>query len=389
MKKLFSGLSGALSIILAVLLAQGCARGSRENEADLEYWEPNFAYSINETDLSDLEFAIKDVETNYSGFSFKVTDENRADYDAFVKSVRKQLSRGRIDEFEAVAKYLGYFQDSHLQTCNNGCNDHHRKYRKQGVDYGAEMTYAPVAVATKVSDKTFLIRYPSCSAGEVSSAWVRGSVDQFLASGCDNLILDIRGNNGGSDDMYTPYLWLLYDHPGTVDGVMLLDTKENRRIFEDYCPTLYEGAPISRESEPSGGFVTLFGETNDVGLWDDRSPKPVKAAIIIDNRVVSSGEQLLLDVRACSDRCTIYGKDNTRGCLDFSNCRLVRLSGICHYYQVPMTVSRRVLNGTGIDETGIAPDVRVDWNLPKTLTDNIDSWVVNIAAELEKNDDSQ
>ena len=39
---------------------------------------------------------------------------------------------------------------------------------------------------------------------------------------------------------------------------------------------------------------------------------------------------------------------------------------------------------TGIDATGIAPDVRIDLPLPARLTDNIDEWVIWVAEQLEK-----
>ena len=47
-----------------------------------------------------------------------------------------------------------------------------------------------------------------------------------------------------------------------------------------------------------------------------------------------------------------------------------------------MTVSRRLPN-QGIDETGIAPDVRITLPLPKKLTDNVDEWILWVASEMK------
>lgn len=52
-----------------------------------------------------------------------------------------------------------------------------------------------------------------------------------------------------------------------------------------------------------------------------------------------------------------------------------------------MTRSCR-LPDKGIDQTGIAPDVRIPLPLPETLTDNVDTWTLWVAKELEKEPDS-
>lgn len=54
--------------------------------------------------------------------------------------------------------------------------------------------------------------------------WVHQSIDAYLASGCENLIIDIRGNGGGTDDIFNPYEKLLYDRKGYVDGVEIRNT---------------------------------------------------------------------------------------------------------------------------------------------------------------------
>ena len=108
-----------------------------------------------------------------------------------------------------------------------------------------------------------------------------------------------------------------------------------------------------------------------------------RAALIIDNRVASSGEALVECLKATSNRTTVYGRDNTEGCLDFANCNQVPMPNSGIDISVPM--SRRVgLPETGIDATGIAPDVRIPLPLPARLTDNIDEWVIWVAEQLEK-----
>ena len=108
-----------------------------------------------------------------------------------------------------------------------------------------------------------------------------------------------------------------------------------------------------------------------------------KAAVIIDNSVASSGEGLLLSLRACSDRVTFYGRDNTRGCLDYANVATIKMKHCGRSFQMPMSRKFGLPEGA-IDATGIAPDVRIDLPLPSKLTDNIDEWVIWVAEQLEK-----
>lgn len=110
---------------------------------------------------------------------------------------------------------------------------------------------------------------------------------------------------------------------------------------------------------------------------------PEKVALIIDGNVGSSGEQMILDMRACSTRTVVYGKDNTLGCLDYSNTRRVDLPNSKISMYIPMTRSCR-LPDKGIDKTGIASDVRLDLPYPKKLTDNVDEWVRWVAKDLLK-----
>ena len=108
-----------------------------------------------------------------------------------------------------------------------------------------------------------------------------------------------------------------------------------------------------------------------------------RAALIIDNTVASSGEALVEILKATSNRTTIYGRDNTKGCLDFANCNQIVMPNCGLNVLVPM--SRRMgLPRTGIDMVGIAPDVRIPLPLPARLADNIDEWVIWVAEQLEK-----
>ena len=70
--------------------------------------------------------------------------------------------------------------------------------QRQEKSYSDSCEYSPKSMTARVDNNTFLIRFPSCAGKEPSLKWIENSVKEYLSSGCENLILDIRGNGGGS-----------------------------------------------------------------------------------------------------------------------------------------------------------------------------------------------
>ena len=335
-----------------------------------------------EQHLEDYDYAVKYIEDNYAGFPSKVIESTRADYEAMKNRLREQVVNGERPGYDAVAEYTAWFYDSHLRVhfnrLENGVRtnitEHYSK--KKRIHYEGFMEYAPKPVACKVTDKTFLIRFPTCDRSLLDMNWVKNSIKLFKKSNCENLIIDIRNNGGGADAMFKPYLQLLYDHEGMTSGVEYRNTPEN--LNYEYLPAI---AKKLAAQNPGAEFLTTM--ENEIIRYKKIDETVRKAAIIIDNNVASAGEQMLLQVRACSNRTTVYGRDNTDGCLDYSNVKYVDFLHFDHVFGVPM--SRRLgLPEGAIDATGIAPDVRIDLPLPARLSDNIDEWVIWVAEQLEK-----
>lgn len=380
-----------------------------------------------EQHLEDYDFAVKYIEDNYAGFPNKVVDSTRTDYESMKARTRKQVANGERTSWDAIAEYTGWFNDCHMRLCMNEVTSAGRvrgvtdKYRTRTRIYYDELmeVYQPAPVACKVTDKTFLIRFPSCY-GDPDMKWIEGSIQAFKESGCENLVLDIRGNSGGSDNYFAPYWQLLYDHEATDRGIEFRNTPEHRRLLlqqfqEDGLPEemavgiqamfpMIEHIPylpftfLSKfQNMMSGtqdlsmqGLMGLMGELEspDASMLTYRCAQVDdavrKAALIIDNYVASSGEQMVRQIRLTSDRTVIYGRDNTLGCMDFSNIYEAELPNSHIHFTSPMSRSMG-LPETGVDDTGMAPDVRIDLPLPAKLTDNIDEWVIWVAAQLDNN----
>ena len=330
-----------------------------------------------------------------------------------------------LEDYDFAVKYI---EDNYTRLCLNNVDNEGRirpatdKYRLQMPIYYNELMeeYNPQPVARKVTSKTFLVRFPSCY-GDISKEWIDGSVKAFYESGCENFILDIRGNSGGSDNFWTPYWALLADHDGEICEVefrnsaayrdSLLKELRSGNVPAEIIQGVQSVFPMLQSIKFVPGSIvrqflvnladgqafsfahlqSILESFNHPELMNGKINVPVSsvndavrhAALIIDNAVASSGEALVDILKATSSRTTVYGRDNTMGCLDFSNCNMVAMPHCGINVSVPM--SRRIgLPETGIDIKGIAPDIRIDLPLPARLTDNIDEWVIWVAEQLEK-----
>ena len=331
-----------------------------------------------DADSLDFEFAVQQVEMNYAGYPSRAAGADRSEYEVLKTRLRQDVRERNRPGYEAVGELFGWFGDYHLRA-----GIYADPYMRPGSDYGA-MQYDPERVACKVDGQTFLIRVPSFDLDRTEMEWITRAVGSYRKSGCEDLIVDIRGNGGGRDQSYQPLLELLYDHPGAVDGVEIRVSADNTAFVRNAIAGggLDWLRPVADSMAVGNRDFVPFSFENEPIRFDSVALRPRNAAVLIDGNVASSGEQFVLDVQACSARTTIYGRDNTLGCLDFSNCMPVNLPGSKITLSVPVTRSMR-LPDRGIDRTGIAPDVRITLPLPEELTDNVDAWVRWVAEELK------
>ncbi len=332
--------------------------------------------------LADFDSVVYMAEHDYAPFKFKVTNKNKKEYNALKKRLVKDLTKGRRTWQDAVCAYVGWFGDFHFFVLGNKkVNDNYSKYARKRIEYWTLMDeYHPKPMSCKVDNDTWLIRFPSC---DDTREWAEQSAREYMNSGCPNLIIDIRGNGGGRDDSYQPFMQLLFDTPDcSRDGCMIRYTEASIRR-----------CGLTEERLKELGLPTDFASTPEYVVWvkegatfhyDSINTFPKKAAIIVDNSVASSGEELVLDARLASKRTKIYGRDNTMGCVDTGNCPHFIPTGRGLTIQYPMSYSTRYEKGTCVDPTGIAPDVHITLPYPERLTDNIDEWVLWVAEDLKR-----
>lgn len=347
---------------------------------------PLFGENLDSTsrNLEDYDFLTSFTEENYAAFPYIMEMGYKKKYETLKKQIRKQLGKGKIGIEQAACEYGIWFHknfDAHYSITTPLWHDY---MKAVCTDYPKLMeVYAPWPVSRKVDEHTWLVRVPSCPSDDSAIEWAKAAAEQYRKSGCENLIIDVRGNGGGSDDMWMPFLPMLVDHKREVPSeIFFRNSPFNRKFLEDALDDDdYDlRAWLEQCKANNNQFEQWFA-------WDGSditpTPLPKRAAIIVDKNTCSSGESIAgIYTQGTSYRTKVYGKERTSGANLTGNCRESKLphSDIAIYY--PTTVQSSDFLNITYGETGIKPDVQIDLPYPKRLADNVDEWVLWVAKDL-------
>lgn len=195
------------------------------------------------------------------------------------------------------------------------------------------------------------------------------------------LILDVRGNGGGSDASYGSLVPYLYTNPVVEVSTALYSTPDNNIR---YAGTLLPGMTASekryyaklkkRLDAHLGQFVPMstHGQTYTVRRKRRQlHPALTRVAVLQNRYCASTTEQFLLLARQ-SKKTTTFG-ENSEGVLDYSNVQYQPLP--CYNLRLGWSTSRsfRIARGQGIDNVGLAPTVALNPTAPD-LVEQVRAW---------------
>ncbi len=327
--------------------------------------------------IEDFNYLTQFTETNLTTYPYIIKYHSK-EYEKLKKDVRKRITKGEVMETAACDYVFWFFSqfDTHFFV---GCHQFWNKYdSKVHANYSSLMDYDPQPVCQAVDSTTFLVRVPSCTGKNPSFQWVDSAATAYKNSNCSNLIIDIRGNTGGDDGIWTPFINMLVDHkPAHPWNILFRNTKKNMKIIAE------RGMDdlAKRAKNTNSPFIPV----NEGNEEDEEIPpvgNPVKMAVIVDSRTASSAETLVSFVRDYCSHGKIYGHDNTSGANKTGNVAEFKLphSGVTCYY--PTCVNDDFEQQAKTKQLGIAPDVRITIPLPSSLKGEIDSWTVWVAHDL-------
>ena len=185
-----------------------------------------------------------------------------------------------------------------------------------------------------------------------------------------NLIIDLRNNGGGSDDVYGVISPYLYTQPIKGIGVDALASNDNIKGWE-LILAQYPDLPAESRQEIQNLIDKMKLQINqNVNIAEDVIDSsytlllfPKNVVILINESCASTTEQFLLEAKQ-SKKVTFMGQ-NTSGTLDYSNVRESDFCEMPYLLYAPTTRSRRIDIGEGIDGIGIKPSIyltdKQDW----------------------------
>ena len=129
--------------------------------------------------------------------------------------------------------------------------------------------------------------------------WTKNAFQQFVESDCKNLIIDVRGNGGGSDGVWRDYNAELYDHPSKPYICWFRNTPENlyswERMLDIYSTTKNVQKFMKECKSSKKNFEKWVERDGDMGLQSTTSIH--RAAVLVDWMTASASESLVCRIR--------------------------------------------------------------------------------------------
>ena len=186
------------------------------------------------------------------------------------------------------------------------------------------------------------------------------------------LVVDLRGNEGGSSGMsngLAPYLASAHLKPDPLHfhRACMLSSPDQiayaSRAFGSDTTAFVKGL-LERLRAAPGGLVPLSDPAEPAETTEPAPPVfgTARVAILIDRGTVSASEVLVAEAKR-SERVTVFGEP-TAGALDYQSIQIVAIAPDEHrwFLGYPTITASADLPRGGIRGKGIPPDVRLDWN---------------------------
>ncbi|MEN0002912.1 MAG: S41 family peptidase [Bacteroidota bacterium] len=316
--------------------------------------------------LENFEAVVTHIEANYAGIADKITSANQQEYQTFLATSRQKAKQTRQEAIclEILMEYIAFFQDGHIQLTGRQGLVTNRFLYPNYAETTSDITGPAVAFEQR-SAQTAYLKIRTFYEGFYTQIDSTIRVQDAALRKSKNLIIDLRGNDGGAVFTYQrllPYLGLdtiqfigfdVYATPANIAAY-------ERQLESPYIPEnqkFYIRQNIERMRAGQGKLVSLSGDYFQV---IEQVEGPQRIAVLIDNNCGSTAEHFLL-VAQQSDRVVLMGEP-TIGMYDYGDMRPINLPSIPYRLWCATTRSRRLDRNLTIDNIGIQPTIPLNRN---------------------------
>ncbi|MDR0263328.1 MAG: hypothetical protein LBJ04_08885 [Sphingobacterium sp.] len=318
-----------------------------------------------------LKQLIAKIESEYPGFPEK-TKQNKDLYQAKKNLLtKKSLLVSNESCKQLLQEYLDFFHDEHIVL-----DDLSKKKNPPHTNTGNPAGASEEEISSKsISPDIFYIKISSFAYENVAPFKELIEKNSEKIENSKALIIDVRNNGGGTDDVYQPLLPYILTNPIRIMSVEFFATHTLVNGLRDYAIKNIKQDSINevkridedlREYRENIGKFVLYGDKKVMIDSIAINPKGPKQVIILANRnVASSAENFLFSSRQ-SKKVKIMGTPSM-GALDYGSIREFKFG--CDNYQLLLPTYRSArLPQYPIDNIGIQPDIYLD----ESITDWID-----------------
>jgi hypothetical protein len=218
---------------------------------------------------------------------------------------------------------------------------------------------------TRLDADTLYLRAPSFDPSHTGALRELVAANAEVLAKTPQLVIDVRGNGGGSDFVYEPLLRLVYTRPVYRIGVELRVSADNAKLRTAIADLVAAESPVAARVLRESGeriaaattpFVPGVPHPFEIVRLDEVRENPSRVAVLID-RAASSAENFLLDARQ-SRKVTLMGQENSAGVIDYGE--MVGTAAPSGRFELHWATSRSLrLPLDPVDPDGLAPDVRI------------------------------
>jgi C-terminal processing protease CtpA/Prc len=220
----------------------------------------------------------------------------------------------------------------------------------------------------KLTDKTSLLCISSFEDPYVERIERIVSENQQAIENCENLIIDVRNNLGGTYDAYDEILPYIVTNQNREVGTEFLVTQTLIDGVEAWFDDEAGKEKARRWIDMFKGNIGKFVNTDTSDVYVNKiqiaEHSPRQIAVLANKRTASSGEAFVLEAKQ-SKKAKILGVP-TYGAIDYGSATPFDFG--CPDYQLMMPTWRSMrLPDYPIDNIGIQPDVYLD--------ESVEDWV--------------